>query len=230
MDEDEIVADKTAVNEDDDKITDDLDDAFADDEDETVKDKDEDKDKSKDKSKDKDKDEDKDKKSKKPSSVYQKQKFREKLKAATDEIKRLKDKSEKSDLSADEKKEKAAQEYLAKAIRDEVKRLREEDAEKESEAEEAMQDELDEVLEEHSDLSEKQILDVCEELDVSPKQAVKIIERERKVKGKEKPKVPQAKRGSPEVDEKDDKKEKGKIPTFEQINRALKAAIKKGDI
>lgn len=229
MDEDEKIEDKTSKNEDEDKIVDDLDDAFGDDEDETVKDKEGDEDKSK--SKDKDEDKDKDKKpSKKSSAVYQKQKFREKLKEATDEIKRLKEKSEKSDLTADEKKEKQAQEYLAKAIRDEIKRIKDEESEKNSEAEEALQEELDAVLEEHTDLSEKQVLDVCEELEVSPRQAVKIIERERKFKGKEKPKIPQAKRGSPEVDEDKEKDKKGKIPTFDEINRAIKAKLKKGEL
>ncbi len=225
-------ADKTVANEED-KIVDDLDDTFGEGfgaEEEKSKDdaEEEGDDKGAKESEEEEKDEDKskDKSSKKSSAIFQKQKYREQLKKALGEIEALKAKSNTTSLSDDEKKEQQANEFLAKKIEEVLTKLNSKKAEESSSAEEALQEELDEVLEENTDLSEEQVLDVCEEMDVTPKQAVKILERERKLKGKEKPKVPQAKRASPEVKETDEKK--GKLPSFDEINRSVKDRIRRG--
>jgi len=215
--------DENDLDQKDDSFEDDLDDAFGDEEDIFGDSEDEgEKDKEDDKKSDKDKDE----KKKDSSAIFQKQKYREKLKVALDRIKQLENKKDDSGtLSDEEKKEKAANDFLVSKIREVLKEVETSKETQDREAEEEFQDELDDVLDEHTDLTEKQVLDVCEELDVSPKQAVKIIEREAKLNSKEKPKLPQPKRGSPTVKADEDKKS-DKPKTFDDINRSLKKAIR----
>ncbi len=178
---------------------------------------------------DEDEDENKDKKSKKPSSaVFQKRKYREKLNLALKEIEQLKAKKDTpAGLTEEEKKEKNAKEYLAKTIKEIIKESQDEVSKKEADEQDALEEELDSVLEEHTDFTEKQILEVCEELGVSPRQAVKALERERKLGGKPKPKMPQPKRGDGSVKD-DAKKDDGKPLTLESANRKIKELIKKG--
>ena len=219
-------ADKTDKNEGADDDDDTIDNQWSDDDEDDEEDGNEDDDEGKDK-----KDEKKDDKSdaKKSSAIIQKQKYRAKLKEATEELKKYKDKEkDEGGLSAEEKKEKQANEYLAKKIREVLKELDEEKTSSDSQAEEKFNDELEEILEDNSDVTEKQILDVCEELECSPKQALKVIRREAKLKGKKKPDVPNPKRGSAEVQDDDKKDEKGEKPTFDSIARGLKEKIRKG--
>ncbi len=180
------------------------------------------------KDKKEDKKEDKSDDAKKSSAIIQKQKYRQKLKDTQAELKKYKDKEkDEGGLSTEEKKEKQANEYLAKKIREVLKELDQEKTSADSEAEERFDAELEEILEDNSDVDEKQILDVCEELECSPKQALKIIRREAKFKGKKKPDVPNPKRGSSEVHDDGKKDEKGKT-TFDTVARSIKEKIRKG--
>ncbi len=222
MEDDEIIEDKTSLNEDDDADLEEEGDSFDSDEldfgDDSAKDK-----------KDKDTEKDKDGKEKKSSAVIQKQKYRDKLKVALDRIKELETKKDtQGQLTDEQKKEQAANQFLADKIKEVLGDLKKQEVTSSQEEIEAFQEELDDVLEEHTDLTEKQVLDVCEELDVSPAQAVKIIEREAKLKGKEKPKLPQPRRGSPEI-KKDDGKEK-KSKSLDDVNRDIKKMIRDGSL
>lgn len=224
-------SDKTDKNEEDDAFDDDLEDAFSDDEDENDKEDDKGDDDEEDDEDDTEGDDKKkdDKKSNKESSaIIQKKKYREALRVANAKIKELEGKKDtQGQLTEEQKKELAAKEYLAKTIKEILNTTEKEKAEREAEALEKFEEEIEAVLEEHSDIKEKQIRDVCEELEVSPKQAVKIIQRESKLKGKEKPKMPQPKRARTEVDEDDSKKEKKRL-TLDEINRNIKEKIRKG--
>lgn len=221
--------DKTPLNEDD-KFVDDLDDEFGEEEEEDEDDseKDEAGDDDKDEKKSDKKDDDKSKSDKKRSSaIVQKQKYREQLRKAQERIKELESKKDDGrSLTEDEKKEKAADEYLVKKIRGVLQGLNEEKEKSESAEEEAFQEELDEVLEDNTNFSEDQILDVCEELDISPRAAVKVLKREEKLKGKAKPKMPQSKRGAGDV--KEDTKKDSKPKTLDDVNREAKLKIKQG--
>ena len=86
---------------------------------------------------------------------------------------------------------------------------------------------MDEVLEANTDVTEKELIDLCEEMDVMPSQALKILRREQKAGAKPKPKLPRSSRGSGELaDEKKD--EKAAPRTLDDINRFIKAGLKKG--
>ena len=162
------------------------------------------------------------------SAVIQKKKYREELKMAKKRIEELESANKKRDLTADEQKEKAAKEYLSEAIMEVLENLEKERESEDSSALEVFEEELEEVLDENTDISEKQLLDVCEELDVSPQTALKIIRRESKFKGKEKPKLPMSRRGNGDIDDNDTTGSDKKLPTLDEINRRIKSRIKKG--
>lgn len=225
MEDEEKIEDTTSEDEESD-FEDDLDNAFGEEED---MDGEEDDDKGGDSDKDKDKDKDKKSEKKQSSAVIQKQKYREKLKAALKTIDELKGKKDtQGQLTDEQKKELAAEEYLAKTIKKVLGDIKHEEESSTQAEEEAFQEELDDILEDRTDLTEKQILDVCEELDVSPKQALKVIDREKKLKGKEKPKLPQSNRGKGDLKEDDDKGSKKTPLSYEAANRSIKDKIKKG--
>lgn len=192
-------------------------------------DSDEDDDKEDDKDdEDKDKGED-GKKASKSSAIIQKQKYRAELKVAKERIAELEQKRDGGRaLTETEKREKDAQEFLAKKIQEELdKRESKREAQERADVD-AFTDELEEVLEDNTDISERQILDVCEELEITPLQALKVVRREAALKGKTKPNLPQARRGSGEVkDDKSDKKDE-KPKGYDNLNRFIKDRIKKG--
>ena len=218
-------SDKTDdTNGDDDTFVDDLDEEFGEDEDDSEKGKD---DKDKDKSDKSDKKDEKDKSAKKSSAVIQKQKYREQLREAQARIKELEGKKDDGkNLSEDEKKEKAANEFLVGKIKEVMEAQKQLDKQSEDAAEEAFQDELDAVLESNTDFTETQILDVCEDLDISPEAALKVLQREEKLKGKPKPKMPKSNKGSGKVE--DDSPKDKKAKTLDDVNREAKEKIRQG--
>lgn len=164
---------------------------------------------------------------KEDSAVYQKRRYREQLKTAERRINELEKKLDQrtEPLTEDEQKEQQARDALRKLLREELQMLEGEKSRAEQEAEEQLSEELEEVLDEHPDFSEKEILDVCEELTVTPKKAVKILERERKGK-KTPPTLPQPRKASTTVDE-----GKGEKPkTFEDAGRHIKELLRKGKV
>lgn len=172
-------------------------------------------------------DEDKEKKTRKPvdkSAIVQKQKYRAKLREAQAELKRLKETSDPKDGD----KERAAKEYLRNTILDVLKGMKEAETEAAEAEAEAFEEELDEVLEETTDFSEKQLRAISKEYEVSPQKALKILQREAKLKGKEKPKVPTPRRGTPTVEKA--KEDKNAPKGLDGINRSLKALIRSGKI
>lgn len=223
--DDEGGEDKSSESE----FTDDLEAEFGEDEGDEDKGDDKEADDKEDKSKKSEKDEEskKDDKPKKSSAVIQKQKYRQKLQNAEKRIKELEDKKNDGSLTEEQRKELNAKNYLRSTLRDLLKEMQAEEEKTKANIEEEFDEEVDAILEENTDVTEKQLLDVCEELEVSPTQALKIIRREEKAKGKPKPKLPQPKGGNPDVDEKD-KKETPK--TFEEAGRKAKEMLRKGKI
>ena len=206
-------------------IENDFDNAFKD---EGEEDSSEDKDKGEKEEKKDNKKEDEDKED--SSAIIQKKKYREKLKTALEEINDLKRKYETKEkegsMTDKDREEKAAKEFLANTIKDVLKESKKEQEEAEAKAEEELQDQIDEVLEKHTDIKEKQLLDVCEEFEVKPKVALKIIQEREKYKAKEKPNMPQPKRGGTDV--KEEKAEKSKTKTPYESKRSIKEGLKKG--
>lgn len=165
------------------------------------------------------------------SAIYQKKRYRDLYQQSQEKIAELEKKLEGgTQLSAEEQKEKAAEEFLSAKIRDVLGQI---DAEKQSaerQKTEAFQSEMEEVLDENEALTEKQVLEVTEELGVSPKQAVKIIERERKLTKRAKPNLPKEKRAGTKAETKsDDKKEKAPS-TLDAANRKIKAMLGRGEL
>ncbi len=170
----------------------------------------------------KDKKEDKGKKSS-DSAIIQKQKYRDKVRKLEKDLKELREKPLAND---EDKKERDARAYLAKTIKDVLKEMNSEEEERKEAEQEAFDEELDEILESTTDFTEKEIRDLCEELGVSPKRALVVLNREAKLKGKEKPKVPQPKRGSASVKDKEVPKAKG----LDAVNKSLKELIRSGKL
>jgi hypothetical protein len=218
--------DKTSPNEDEDAITDDLDESFGDDEDSEGADFDEEETKSEEKSDDKKKETESDDKS----AIYQKKRYREQLRQARERIKELESepKGKGGDLSEDQKRERAAEEFLVTKIRDVLGALEAEKSREQNQRTEAFQGELDDVLDENPNITEKQILELTEELSLSPKQALKVIERERKMVKREKPNVPKERRASTEVRKSESKDSSSEPRTLDSISKRIKDALKKG--
>lgn len=223
-------------NGDDDTFVDDLDKEFGEDDDDDgtfddkkddkKEDKKDDKDDKSDKS-DKDK---KDDKSSKPrsSAIIQKQKYREQLRDARAKIAELEGKkADGRSLSEEEKKEQAANEFLVTKIKEVLGGIKEEEAKANESEEEAFQEELDDVLESDDNFTEEQLLDVCEEYDVPPKTALKILKDREKYKGKPKPVMPKSNKGSGKVED-TKSKDPNKPKTLDDVNREAKDKIRQG--
>ena len=201
---------KDEKGEDDDAFEDDLDKdgdekLFGDDDDE---DKDEDRDeKNKDKSRDK-------------SAIVQKQKYRDLYKKTDVELQALKQQlaekdKDKSD-TPEKKKEADAKSFLRGLVTEVLKERESEEAHSQKE----LEDEMESVLDDNDDLTEKQVTDVMEELGVTPKQALVAIRREQRLTKKAKPDVPRSKRGTGDVDKQDDDKPKKRMTIDEAANEA----------
>lgn len=227
MDENIKDTDKTVTNEEDTtEFENDLDNSFGEDEpvDGDVKTETEDESKGEDKKETKDEIEDSN-----SSAVAQKKKYREKYQAALKELEELKAQrgKETGTLTPEQQKEREANDFLEKKIRAVLENVSSSQREQELKAEKVFQEELNTVLEDNPKLDETKILDVCEELGISPKQAIKVIERESKLKTtKEKPKLPKPTRASTTVD--DTTKDGNKRLTLDEINRSIKDRIRKG--
>lgn len=181
---------------------------------------------------DDDKDDDKTKEDKKDSksAIVQKQKYRKKLEKANKTIKELQEKKEvDGKLTDTDKKELEAEKYIAKIVKKQLdsaetarKTAKDADIEK-------FQDELDEILEDDDTLDEDTILELCKDLLVSPKQAAKILQREKKLGKGTKPKLPDSKRAKAEVEDDSKDKDKDKPTSFEDIGQRIKDRLRKKD-
>lgn len=139
------------------------------------------------------------------SAIAQKKHWREKAQILERELAELKAQKDEKKVPDDEA-ERKAQQY----IDDRIEKILEKKATlKVREDEKAIaefNEDLEEVLEENPDITEKEILDVTEQflkekVPVTPKQAVRFIKLSKEPK-KEKPKMPSPQRGSAEAKEK----------------------------
>lgn len=135
------------------------------------------------------------------SEIAQKIKWREKAKANETKVQTLETElTQLRDLvkKPTDDQEAKAQEYIraqARAVFEELQRAKESS---ESEKTSKFKSEIDDLLDENPDVSEEELLDVIEELDVDPAVALKILKRGSATK-KEKPRLPKPGRASPEA-------------------------------
>ena len=160
------------------------------------------------------------------SEIAQKIKYRDKFlkeqaraKALEERLKSQENKGQ--PVTPEQEKELAAQRYIREQARQEYRALKEEEEAEKEKATEAFKDRLDEAVE-SSDFTENQIMDICEEFDVEPEIAVKILSKVSEDKGK--PSIPKPKRGKAEVGEQktDDSKK-----TMWSIAQEIKDSLKK---
>lgn len=164
------------------------------------------------------------------SAIIQKKRYRDLYKQSQDRIAELEKQVKGGEkLSAEEQKEKAAEEFISNKIRDVLSQI---DAEKQQEKKqetEAFQAELEEVLDENDKITEEQILGVTEDLGVSPRQAVKVLERERKLTKRAKPKVPKETKTATKA-ESAGGGDKRKSSTLDDVNRRIKNMLGSGEL
>jgi hypothetical protein len=151
----------------------------------------------------KERDSDDDDEDDKKSHIRQKRKYREKLLKAQEKIRELEsgraDKvAAKQPINQDDK-ELAAQKYIRDQARAEYEAILAEEKAKEEEAVEKFEAALEDVLEENPDYTEKQVLDIVEDYEVSPEVAIKILKKTSETSAKKKPKMPSSKRASESV-------------------------------
>jgi len=176
-------------------------------------------------------DDDDDKKSKKKltktekTAIIQKKRYRDRLTKAEEKLALIEKDKPEGNLSDEQKKEKAAEEFLANRIKSVLTAIQNEEKSTSAAAQEEFDEEMEEVLDENEHLTEKDILKITKELDVTPRKALKIIERERKLSKREKPKLPKEKRAGTTVAKKEDAVSDAK-PTLDSIARRIKASLK----
>lgn len=135
------------------------------------------------------------------SEIAQKIKWRDKAKANETRAQTLE--NELADLRELVKKpsddqEAKAQEYIRAQAREVYQELQRTQKDSKEQKTARFKSEIDDLLEENPDVSEEELLDVIEELDVEPSVALKILKRGSSSK-KEKPHLPKSGRASPEA-------------------------------
>lgn len=137
------------------------------------------------------------------SEIAQKKHWRNKAKEANSKVTELE--TELETLRAGVKKptdekEQAAQEYIRGKAREVFKELQIEQEKAKAKELASFEEEVDSVLEDNPDVSEEELLDTIEELEVDPKTALRILKRDSSTKDKKtKPKMPKPKQGSSQV-------------------------------
>lgn len=135
------------------------------------------------------------------SEIAQKKHWREKAQKASSKIKTLEEELEslkKARKVPDDEKERAAQEYIRKQILDVNAELQKQKQLEEAKETNDFEEEVESVLEDNPDMLEEELLNAVEEFEVSPKVAAKILKKQSKAPAEKKPKMPQARRASPE--------------------------------
>ena len=100
-----------------------------------------------------------------------------------------------------------AQEYIREQARNVFKELQETKQKEEAKTTREFEDKVAAVIEENPDVSEEELLEVIEDLELEPEVALKVLRRQ--TPKKDKPKMPTAKRGSsesPSAEKRDDSK------------------------
>ena len=135
------------------------------------------------------------------SEIAQKKHWREKAQTASTKVEELE--AELRGLreavkKPDDDQERKAQEYIrsqAKAVYDELQREKEK---QESKQLEEFETKVEALLDENPDFSEEELLDTIEEYEVEPEVALKILKKQQGAPKDKKPRMPQARRASPE--------------------------------
>ena len=139
------------------------------------------------------------------SEIAQKKHWREKAKLSSAKVKELEEELEtlrSAVKKPTDEKEKAAQDYIREQARSVFTELRLEREKAEAKDLSNFEEELESVLDENPDVAEDELLDIIEDLDVSPAVALKIFKRDTEGKSEKtkKPKLPVPKRGNPSGD------------------------------
>ena len=163
------------------------------------------------------------------SAIHQKKRYRAKLQEAEQRIAELEARTKQDgQLSAEQQKEKQAEEFLATKIREVLGLLDAEKQQKTQAEQEAFEQEIEEVLDENSDITEDDLRAVADELEISPTQAAKVIARERKLTKRAKPDMPKERRAS--NSSKQSVKEAEKPKSLDGINRRIKELLSRGEL
>ena len=133
------------------------------------------------------------------SEIAQKIKYREKYQTTLSEKQKLE--AELSELRGAVKKptddaEAKAQEYIRKQAREVYEELQSLKQREESTKLSKFESEVESIIDENPDISETELLDAIEEYEVEPRTALKILQKQ--TDKTKKPKMPVAKRGTPE--------------------------------
>ncbi|MEB3215556.1 MAG: hypothetical protein VKN72_04735 [Nostocales cyanobacterium 94392] len=149
---------------------------------------------------------------KKPSSKdYQKIHWRNRARDSEKAVEELKAELEKLKASMHtptNEQEKRAQDYIREQARSVFQELQTAKKKAEDAAVRELKEKMDIALEDNPDITEEELLEVVEELEVEPDVALKIMRRQEKI-NKSKPKMPAPKRATPKpTPEKHDDKEK----------------------
>lgn len=164
------------------------------------------------------------------SEVAQKIRYRDKFQKAQDRIRdlesKLESKEKRGETTQVEEKELAAQRYIRQQAREEYEALKMEESAKNEAKLEKFQDQLDETLDANPDLTESQLLDICEEFAVEPAIAAKILKRVGQIKPK-RSSLPNSKRGTGEVAEPAPTENKDKNKTLFEIAQEVKKTLLK---
>ena len=127
-----------------------------------------------------------------------------KVETLEEELRSLKDAVKKPDDEAERK----AQDYIrsqARAVYDELQKEKEK---KEAQELQQFEGKVESILDENPDFSEEELLDTIEEYEVEPEVALKILKKQQGSPKEKKPRMPLARRASPEEskDKPDDSK------------------------
>uniref|UniRef100_A0A6H1ZUB0 Scaffolding protein n=1 Tax=viral metagenome TaxID=1070528 RepID=A0A6H1ZUB0_9ZZZZ len=141
------------------------------------------------------------------SEIAQKIKYREKFKSEkmrAENLEKELDKIRNKDIP-EEDKEAQAKKYIRDVAKEAYREILDQEKMEKETTTEKFQEELDQVLDDNPDLSEKKILDICKELEVKPAIAAKILNRSETKKAK--PNLPTSQRGTGKAETKkyDDK-------------------------
>ena len=167
----------------------------------------------------------------KKSEIAQKIKYRERAKRMEKELEDTKVELERAKKAAERapegsEQEKAAKEYIAKLAEEvfESKRAAEKKtAEKDLQR---FEDKVDAVLDDNPDLTESELLSICEELEVEPEVAAKVWKRQSDKPTK--PKLPNPKRAAQQSTKLEYSKEDRGKTMFQLGREAVEEAKKKG--
>lgn len=163
------------------------------------------------------------------SEIAQKIKYREKFLKEQGKtkalVKQLEENKSKGLPTETEQKELAAQKYIRDQARKEFKNIQVEEEAKEEAAVEEFENQIDKTLNANPDLKESDLLKVCEEYEVEPDIAAKILNKVQENQ-KKKPSLPVSKRGSADIGGGDKKIDDSKKSLFD-IAQDVKKGIKK---